>query len=304
MPHEDSRDVCPSTGRPIDWRSARRTGAPPSSSAPSSSAPTAFGSSSGSSPRAQRATTPPPRGRRGASSSERSSAASTTSAPSSGRAEWGRSSKRATWRSGAQVAIKVLHANQLRKKDSVRRFHQEARSAGAIGHPNICEVYDLGTLEDGCPYLVMEKLVGETLADRIASEGGLPVRRGRRYADPGPLGPRRRAREGDRPPGHQAGERLPHEARRVRARREAVGLRRLEDDPRPACRSRRARRGDDPHRDRARDAVLPVRPSRRVATATSTRASTSTRAGSCSTRRSPAGGRSPPPTTTRCSSTS
>jgi serine/threonine-protein kinase len=75
---------------------------------------------------------------------------------------------------GRAVAVKVLHPNQARKKDAVRRFHQEARAAGAIGHPNICEVYDLGTLDDGSPYLVMEKLVGETLADRIASEGGLP----------------------------------------------------------------------------------------------------------------------------------
>jgi serine/threonine-protein kinase len=75
---------------------------------------------------------------------------------------------------GRAVAVKVLHPNQARKKDAVRRFHQEARAAGAIGHPNICEVYDFGTLDDGSPYLVMEKLVGETLADRIASEGGLP----------------------------------------------------------------------------------------------------------------------------------
>src|SRR5271170_5875896 len=62
----------------------------------------------------------------------------------------------------------------MRKKESVKRFHHEARAAGAIGHPNICEVYDLGTLEDGRPYLVMEKLVGRTLADRIKEEGGLP----------------------------------------------------------------------------------------------------------------------------------
>ncbi len=75
---------------------------------------------------------------------------------------------------GRSVAVKILHPSQARKKDAVKRFHQEARSAGAIGHPNICEVYDFGTLDDGSPYLVMEKLVGETLADRIASEGGLP----------------------------------------------------------------------------------------------------------------------------------
>ena len=61
----------------------------------------------------------------------------------------------------------MLHPAQARKKDAVRRFQLEARAAGAIGHPNICEVYDLGTLDDGSPYLVMEKLVGETLADRI-----------------------------------------------------------------------------------------------------------------------------------------
>jgi len=75
---------------------------------------------------------------------------------------------------GRLVAVKVLHPNQARKKDAVKRFHHEARAAGSIGHPNICEVYDLGTLDDGSPYLVMEKLVGETLADRIAIDGGLP----------------------------------------------------------------------------------------------------------------------------------
>jgi len=73
-----------------------------------------------------------------------------------------------------QVAIKVLSPAQAKKKVAVKRFQQEARAAGAIGHPNICEVYDLGLLDDGSPYLVMEKLVGRTLAERIAKEGGLP----------------------------------------------------------------------------------------------------------------------------------
>jgi serine/threonine-protein kinase len=35
---------------------------------------------------------------------------------------------------GRQVAVKVLHPNQARKTNAVRRFHQEARAAGAIGH--------------------------------------------------------------------------------------------------------------------------------------------------------------------------
>jgi serine/threonine-protein kinase len=75
---------------------------------------------------------------------------------------------------GRAVAIKVLHPNQARKPEAVQRLYQEARSAGSIGHPNICEVYDVGRFDDGSPYLVMEKLEGETLAERISSEGALP----------------------------------------------------------------------------------------------------------------------------------
>jgi len=72
------------------------------------------------------------------------------------------------------VAVKVLNPLQAKKKNTVKRFQQEARAAGGIGHPNICEVYDMGWLEDGCPYLVMERLHGQTLADRIRKSGGLP----------------------------------------------------------------------------------------------------------------------------------
>ena len=75
---------------------------------------------------------------------------------------------------GRGVAVKVLSPSQAKKSVAVKRFQQEARAAGAIGHPNICEVYDFGVLDDSSPYLVMEKLIGQTLADRIAKEGGLP----------------------------------------------------------------------------------------------------------------------------------
>ncbi len=72
---------------------------------------------------------------------------------------------------GKLVAIKVL-AQQSSEGSSValERFHQEARTAGAMGHPNVCEVYDLGQLEDGRPYMVMERLTGETLRQMIARE--------------------------------------------------------------------------------------------------------------------------------------
>jgi serine/threonine-protein kinase len=70
---------------------------------------------------------------------------------------------------GGAVAIKVLHPHR-RDAKAVRRFHKEARAAAGIGHPNICEIHDLGPLEDGSPYLVMERLIGETLAVRVARE--------------------------------------------------------------------------------------------------------------------------------------
>jgi serine/threonine-protein kinase len=76
---------------------------------------------------------------------------------------------------GRPVAIKVLHKNQLHKGRAVRRFHREARAAGSIGHPNICEVYDVGVLLDESPYLVMERLVGETLDTRLVARGRLDV---------------------------------------------------------------------------------------------------------------------------------
>ncbi len=74
---------------------------------------------------------------------------------------------------GRPVAIKVLNPAQAKKAVAVQRFQQEARTAGAIGHPNICEVYDLGSLDDKSPYLVMEKLDGVTLSSRIAGREGM-----------------------------------------------------------------------------------------------------------------------------------
>src|SRR5207245_903568 len=64
-------------------------------------------------------------------------------------------------------AIKVLHADQARDPVALSRFFTEAKAADAIRHPNIVEIYDYGTLPDGAPYIVMEYLEGETLAERL-----------------------------------------------------------------------------------------------------------------------------------------
>ncbi|WP_437738918.1 serine/threonine-protein kinase [Sorangium sp. So ce1335] len=68
---------------------------------------------------------------------------------------------------GRLVAVKVMHARETQQREAMSRLEHEARVAGRIGHPNICEVYDIGRLPDGSPYLVMERLHGETLAQRI-----------------------------------------------------------------------------------------------------------------------------------------
>jgi serine/threonine-protein kinase len=72
---------------------------------------------------------------------------------------------------GRRVAVKVLHPRNAQSREAVTRLHHEARVVGTIGHPNICEIYDIGRLDDGSPYLVMERLHGETLAERILREG-------------------------------------------------------------------------------------------------------------------------------------
>ncbi|MEM9192640.1 MAG: protein kinase [Myxococcota bacterium] len=69
-----------------------------------------------------------------------------------------------------QVAIKVLH-DQLGGIDELRiRFQREGQALSALSHPNIVAINDYG-IHDGMPYLVMELLVGRTLADLIDDDG-------------------------------------------------------------------------------------------------------------------------------------
>ena len=65
---------------------------------------------------------------------------------------------------GRRAAVKVLTAGDASDPQIVSRFITEARAANAIRHPNIVDIYDSGVLGGGTPYIVMEYLEGETLA--------------------------------------------------------------------------------------------------------------------------------------------
>ena len=78
-------------------------------------------------------------------------------------------------RLGRDVAVKVLPAAFARDKERLQRFEHEARAAGALNHPGITAIYDLGT-SGGIPYLVSELLEGESLRTALAP-GALPPRR-------------------------------------------------------------------------------------------------------------------------------
>ncbi|MCY1076901.1 serine/threonine-protein kinase [Archangium lansingense] len=75
---------------------------------------------------------------------------------------------------GKQVAVKVLHNSASLNPELYARFRREAEIASQLGHPNIVEVLDFDTLQDGTPFLVMEYLRGESLEQRL-SRGPLPV---------------------------------------------------------------------------------------------------------------------------------
>jgi eukaryotic-like serine/threonine-protein kinase len=82
-------------------------------------------------------------------------------------------------RLGRDVAIKVLPASFASDAERLRRFEQEARAAGALNHPNVLAIYDIGTdigTGGGAPYLVTELLEGETLRERL-NLGPIPLRK-------------------------------------------------------------------------------------------------------------------------------
>ncbi len=77
---------------------------------------------------------------------------------------------------GEVVALKFLRPEALQIEELVERFAREARAAAKIRSEHVARVFDVGTLPDGVPFIVMEHLAGQDLADVLAHGGPLPVK--------------------------------------------------------------------------------------------------------------------------------
>ena len=83
---------------------------------------------------------------------------------------------------GRKLALKLLHPQLAADEGVLKRFLNEARAAGMLGHPNIVESIDMGRTADGWPFLVLELLEGSDLEKEIARVGPLPIGRAVRIA--------------------------------------------------------------------------------------------------------------------------
>ena len=72
------------------------------------------------------------------------------------------------------VALKFIRPEQLHRADARARFSREARAAASLRSPHVNRVLDLGELEDGTPFMVLEFLTGQTLEAHVKAHGPLP----------------------------------------------------------------------------------------------------------------------------------
>jgi len=75
---------------------------------------------------------------------------------------------------GRPVAIKVLHPALVGDESALKGFTREAKAVAALDHPHVAQVYRLGQLADGTPYVVMRLVKGRTMQNRLNAEGMLP----------------------------------------------------------------------------------------------------------------------------------
>jgi serine/threonine-protein kinase len=75
---------------------------------------------------------------------------------------------------GKDVAVKLLRAG-IDAPDAAERFVREARAAASVDHPAIVRVFDYGTTDTGDPFIVMERLEGESFDELLGRRGAIPA---------------------------------------------------------------------------------------------------------------------------------
>jgi serine/threonine-protein kinase len=73
------------------------------------------------------------------------------------------------------IAIKFLRPDALESQEVVTRFMREARAAVRIKSEHVARVLDVGALDSGAPYMVMERLEGSDLAAHLRANGRLSI---------------------------------------------------------------------------------------------------------------------------------
>jgi len=76
-----------------------------------------------------------------------------------------------------QFALKLLRRELMGEPELIERFDREARAVAALRSDYVVSIVDSGLLDDGRPYFVMERLIGEDLKQLLASSACLPVTR-------------------------------------------------------------------------------------------------------------------------------
>lgn len=77
---------------------------------------------------------------------------------------------------GKMMAMKLLHGELARDRDTIKRFRREAEAVSRLNHPNTVQVFDFGRSE-GLMYLVMEFVDGDDFGQLIRGEGSLDFKR-------------------------------------------------------------------------------------------------------------------------------